>query len=112
MKGTMKTKSFNPQITRRIQRVYSEWEKRFVPIRFAGRCVVCHRTTYQTQEESGNWMDPDPRGMIGDKHSGASLEARDYSLTGEDVPVCWSCRDNAVNYRKALTIAKATWRNI
>ena len=92
-----------------LQLVYSEWERREVPIRFAGKCCVCGANTFQTQGENGHWQDPDPRGLVGDRHSSASLEAKDYDMTGEDVPVCWSCRDTVGSYRKALDIAKRSW---
>lgn len=107
-KGTEMTTKINFNATQ-LQLVYSPWEQREVPIRFAGNCVVCNATTYQTQEDNGHWKDPDPRGMVGIQHSSASLEARDYSMTGLDVPVCYACRDTFATYQKALAIAKGQW---
>ncbi len=91
------------------QSFYSEWEKRDIPVIFAGKCVVCNRNTYQCSDGKGHNYDPDPRGTIPETHASASLVASEYSMTGKDIPVCFQCSNTRETYEKALQIAKRQW---
>lgn len=96
--------------THALQVYFCEWSKIDILVRFAGRCVVCGRNTYQRSEDNGaTWEDPDPRGVINEEHASASLEARDYGRKGHDVPCCYKCRDSGDKYNIAREIAEGRW---
>lgn len=92
--------------TQKEQSFLDPWNgNKEVKVIFAGKCVCCGRNTYQVNEGNGNF-EPDPRGQINEKHASASLVAKEYSMEGKDVPVCFECANSRNNYERALNIAK------
>lgn len=98
--------------TTREQTYYDPWEHRETKVRFAGRCVICNRTTYQPIGAGGLPFDPDPRGIFTEHHASASFEASEYGMEGPEVPCCFDCHNTHESYEKALAIARGQWKEI
>ena len=75
--------------------------------RFAGQCVLCHTRTYEFDDGEN-----DPRGVLGD-HAANALVAKEYGMTGPDVPGCFTCQnDTEQRYNRILKIAKRRWTEV
>lgn len=72
---------------------------------FVGNCVVCGSRCFSKDNDE----DPDPRGVIGPKHSAARLEAKDYNRTGPDVIMCYDCQQTRTTYEKGYQIGLTQW---
>lgn len=89
---------------------FSEWEKRDITIRYAGKCVVCSRKVYQPLAEDGRPYDPDPRGIFGQEHAAAHFVASEFGMSGPDVALCFECSNTRERYEAGLAIARSQWK--
>lgn len=95
--------------TNRDQIFFSQWENRYVLVKFAGPCAVCRSRTYSPCSEDGRPYDPDPRGTFVQRHASAHLVASEYSMAGPDVVLCFECSNTREKYERGLAIARARW---
>lgn len=95
----MKYNTYKPQIEK-------DWSGEVKTIVYLGKCAVCGRTLYGYADQPA----PDPRGLISPDHTNHPLDPAGYEMTGDSVPMCFTCMNTQNTYNKGLEIAMRQWK--